>query len=66
MEEGENTSKLKKLRIFLPDTIGTFFRRLCWSPDGLLLFTPCALYQESPDDLLTNTTYVWSRHDLTK
>ena len=32
---------LKKGRLFLDDTVRTFFRRPCFSPDGALLFTPC-------------------------
>jgi len=56
----------KKRRLFASDAVGTFFRRLCWSPDGSLLFTPCGIWQEKPEDPIVYTTFVWSRHNFSK
>lgn len=64
-DESSSTTT-KKNRLFLSDGVASFFRRLCWSPDGSLLFTPCAIYQPNSDVEPINTTYVWSRHNLAK
>lgn len=35
----------KPYKLFHDDTLKTFCRRLCFSPDGLILFTPCGILE---------------------
>jgi hypothetical protein len=53
-------------KMFLDENINTFFRRLTWSPEGSLLFVPTGLFKATPNDPISNTTYVFSRHTLNK
>ena len=57
-------SSCKRMQLFLSDSVNTFFRRLTWTPDGLLLITPCGVYPNS--DQPKNTTFIWSRNDFSK
>lgn len=62
-----STSKFykKSIRLFHDDTLQTFFRRLCFSPDGSLIVVPsgCAELEDSNVKAL-NTTYVYTRYSL--
>lgn len=55
----------KPVRLFHDDTLQTFFRRLCFSPEGSLIVVPagCAEIEGSEEKPL-NTTYVYTRYDL--
>lgn len=48
-KESTNTA----VRIFHDDTLKTYFRRLCFSPDGFLLFAPSGVI-ELPSSSLQN------------
>jgi chromatin assembly factor 1 subunit B len=53
--------------LFGDEKITTFYRRLCWSPDGQFLFTPCGILNEKNDkgeNGLVYVTYVFSRSSL--
>ena len=64
----------KSYKLFHDDTLKTFCRRLTFSPDGLLLFTPCGnLEMSTEEDENTlkrekklNTTFAFSRNQLSK
>lgn len=65
----------KPFKLFHDDTLKTFCRRLNFSPDGLILFTPCGLLEllestinTDDNDLIKkekkiNTTYAFSRNN---
>lgn len=54
----------KTLRIYHDDTLQTFFRRLCFSPDGKLIFTPAGVTDYDGCVKPTHTTYIYSRYSL--
>ncbi|XP_011213514.2 chromatin assembly factor 1 subunit B [Bactrocera dorsalis] len=51
-----------RLRIFHDDTLQTFFRRLCFTPDGKLLLTPAGVAEKDDVAQSLHTTYAFSRH----
>ncbi|KAF6205734.1 hypothetical protein GE061_019907 [Apolygus lucorum] len=61
-------SEDKAIKLFCDDTLRTFFRRLEFSPDGLLLSVPAGLYEppEGSDDIRQNVTWVFTRRQLNK
>ncbi|XP_054739981.1 chromatin assembly factor 1 subunit B [Anastrepha obliqua] len=52
----------QRLRLFHDDTLQTFFRRLCFTPDGKLLLTPAGVAEIEGVAQSLHTTYVFSRH----
>ena len=68
------TEGLRNERIYAgEETFSSFFRRLTFSPDGSLLFTPAGQYRvvHGPDaprqpDQIINTVYVYTRAGLNK
>ncbi|KAK8393219.1 hypothetical protein O3P69_013315 [Scylla paramamosain] len=62
-EEDVITEKITKL--FYDDTLKSFCRRLSFSPDGEVLLTPSGIVEEESGKI-TNVTYVFSRHNLSK
>lgn len=54
----------KKVRLYHDDTLQTFFRRLCFSPDGKLLFTPAGVADYDGATNLVHTSYIYSRFSL--
>ncbi|XP_017465222.1 PREDICTED: chromatin assembly factor 1 subunit B [Rhagoletis zephyria] len=52
----------QRLRLFHDDTLQTFFRRLCFTPDGKLLLTPAGVAEIDSVAQSLHTTYVFSRH----
>lgn len=50
------------MRFFHDDTLQTFFRRLCFTPDGKLLLTPAGVADYDGCTHPLNTTYVFSRY----
>ncbi|CAD7013562.1 unnamed protein product [Ceratitis capitata] len=52
----------QRLRLFHDDTLQTFFRRLCFTPDGKLLLTPAGVAETDDAPQSLHTTYVFSRH----
>ncbi|KAK4305817.1 hypothetical protein Pmani_022311 [Petrolisthes manimaculis] len=63
--KGEDGVTEKSTRLFYDDTLKSFCRRLCFSPDGELLLTPSGI-MESDTASTTNGTYVFSRSNPTK
>lgn len=71
MGEGEE----KSYKLFHDDTLKTFCRRLNFSPDGLILFTPCGLLELSESsangdenepikkEKKVNATYAFTRNN---
>lgn len=53
----------KVLRIFHDDTLQTFFRRLCFSPDGELIVTPSGVAEIGEEAKALHTTYVYTRYN---
>lgn len=53
-----------KQRLFVDEsTCESFFRRLCWTTDGLFLITPCALWHQDQNDVSPSfSTYLFARH----
>lgn len=55
----------KAVRLFHDDTLQTFFRRLCFSPDGSLIVVPAGIAElDGSDEKPLNTTYIYSRFSL--
>ncbi|XP_057496410.1 chromatin assembly factor 1 subunit FAS2-like [Actinidia eriantha] len=59
-------SKSIKHNLFHDETLPSFFRRLAWSPDGSFLLVPAGSYRISPSSEPVNTSYIFSRIDLTR
>lgn len=63
--EDEKEDKLMKL--FHDDTLKTFFRRLCFTPDGELLITPCGLMEDpTSEGKFIDCTYIFTRNSLNR
>lgn len=59
---------VRQANIYASETLPSFFRRLTFSPDGSLLFTPAGQYrlsQTNHDDVV-NTVYIYTRAGLNK
>ena len=63
--EGTPETKPKSFRMFHDDTMRSFFRRLCFSPDGEILIVPAGC-MELGENKVINATYLMSRHSLNK
>ncbi|KAF7113373.1 hypothetical protein RHSIM_RhsimUnG0132800 [Rhododendron simsii] len=59
-------SKSVKHHLFHDETLPSFFRRLAWSPDGSFLLVPAGSCRISPASEPVNTSYIFSRNDLTR
>jgi chromatin assembly factor 1 subunit B len=66
---------VKNANIYANDTLKSFFRRLTFTPDGSLLFTPAGQYQtqqKGPDETakalyeVINTVYIYTRGGINK
>ncbi|KAF3438387.1 hypothetical protein FNV43_RR21149 [Rhamnella rubrinervis] len=58
--------KSTKTHLFHDETLPSFFRRLAWSPEGSFLLVPTGSYKISTTHESINTTYVFSRKDLSR
>lgn len=56
----------RSVRLYHDGTLQTFFRRLCFTPDGKLLLTPTGVTDYDGVLKPTNTSYGYSRYDLSK
>ncbi|XP_067676573.1 chromatin assembly factor 1 subunit B-like [Haliotis asinina] len=56
--------KQKPFRMYHDDTMGSFFRRLAFSPDGQFLITPAGCVEQG--DKVTNATFIFTRNCLSK
>ncbi|KAF2664321.1 WD40 repeat-like protein [Microthyrium microscopicum] len=60
-------SGVRAAPIYAGETLASFFRRLTFSPDGSLLFTPAGQYRvNQPGDDIVNTVYIYTRAGLNK
>ncbi|XP_075483038.1 chromatin assembly factor 1 subunit FAS2-like isoform X1 [Primulina tabacum] len=59
-------SKSTRSHLFHDETLPSFFRRLSWSPDGSFLLVPAGSYKSTPASEPINTTYAFSRQDLSR
>lgn len=59
-------SKSTRSHLFHDETLPSFFRRLSWSPDGSFLLVPAGSYKSTPTSEPINTTYAFSRQDLSR
>ncbi|KAK0113327.1 hypothetical protein ONS96_014192 [Cadophora gregata f. sp. sojae] len=68
-------SAVKNAHIYSNDTLKSFFRRLTFTPDGSLLFTPAGQYQSQLKGLeetaktmyeVINTVYIYTRGGINK
>lgn len=53
----------KEIRLFHDDTLQTFYRRLCFSPDGELIIAPSGV-AELDGQKPMHTTYIYTRYSL--
>jgi hypothetical protein len=61
----ELESKSKTYRIYQDETLVSFFRRLTFSPDGALLFTPCGIHKTHEDDEQSkHCVYIFTRGNI--
>lgn len=51
----------KVVRLFHDDTLKSFFRRLCFSPDGQLLIVPSGIIENPNSDKNSNATFIFTR-----
>ncbi|XP_046605773.1 chromatin assembly factor 1 subunit B [Neodiprion virginianus] len=57
--------KDKTVRLFYDDTFQSFFRRLTFSPDGLLIIAPSGIIEpQESSEKLSNATIIFSRHNI--
>ncbi|RCK64887.1 Chromatin assembly factor 1 subunit p60 [Candida viswanathii] len=56
--------KFGNLYLYYPETLQSFFRRLCFSPDGSILVTPAGFEESSTSDTPNNVLYIYSRTSL--
>ncbi|XP_049764646.1 chromatin assembly factor 1 subunit B isoform X1 [Schistocerca cancellata] len=56
----------KTVRLFHDDTLKSFFRRLCFSPDGELLIVPSGFVEIPDTDKHFNATYIFTRCSLNR
>ncbi|CRL06429.1 CLUMA_CG019620, isoform A [Clunio marinus] len=55
----------KTIRMFHDDTLQTFFRRLCFSPDGNIIVVPAGIAEVEGSNMKPlNTTYIFTRNNL--
>ncbi|XP_035912077.1 chromatin assembly factor 1 subunit B [Anopheles stephensi] len=54
----------KTVRLFHDDTLQTFFRRLCFSPDGNLIVAPSGVAEIEGVSKPLHTTYIFTRNSL--
>lgn len=53
-------------RLFHDDTFKSFYRRLCFSPDGELVVVPSGVLDVEGEAATPHCTYVFARNNLTK
>lgn len=54
----------KVIRLFHDETLQTFYRRLCFSPDGQLIIAPSGVAElHGENSKPIHTTYIYTRFD---
>ncbi|CCI42593.1 hypothetical protein ABG067_003265 [Albugo candida] len=65
IDTGKGIDQNHRHRIFVDDTCPAFARRLTWTPDGMYLLTPTALFRDE-NGQVHNTVYAFARGDLSQ
>ncbi len=60
----EADKPLRSFSMFHDDTMKSFFRRLTFTPDGLLLIVPAGCYETADNTI--NTTYLFARNSFSR
>ena len=75
IQQDESTSSTGAFRLYHDENLVSFFRRLCFSPDGALLVTPAGLNktndgstsdQDDSNEDCQNCAYIYPRNTLVK
>lgn len=56
----------QRRNLFMDETVTSFFRRLCWSPDGAFLITPTAQHWDAATNKTQFCTYLFTRGQFVK
>nr|CCA18173.1 hypothetical protein LOC100194325 [Albugo laibachii Nc14] len=62
---GKENDTSQRHRMYVDDTCPAFSRRLAWTPDGMYLLTPTALFRDD-EGQVHNTVYAFARGDLSQ
>lgn len=52
-------------KLFLDESVNSFFRRICWSPCGKLFFAPTGTFMQTATSTPVDCTYIFSRDSMT-
>lgn len=67
MESTKDKAKpVQRKNLFVDETVTSFFRRLCWSPDGAFLITPTAQHWDAATKKTQFCTYLFTRGQFVK
>lgn len=61
-----DSPKVRNSALYQNESFPSFFRRLTFSPDGSLLFTPSGVYKYENTNTDTNTVFIYSRAGLNR
>ncbi|KAF2073342.1 hypothetical protein CYY_005360 [Polysphondylium violaceum] len=61
-DDEDEKNSLVSHRMYYDERASTFFRRPCWSPDGLIFITPTGKFKNNPTSKFSSTTYLFSRY----
>lgn len=64
-EEKKSSTTHSKHSMLMDDSLASFFRRLTFSPDGLLVFIPAGVFKSDPKEKVKPTVYVYVRNSWT-
>lgn len=62
----EKAKPAQRKNLFVDETVTSFFRRLCWSPDGAFLITPTAQHWDAATKKTQFCTYLFTRGQFVK
>lgn len=62
----DKAKPVQRKNLFVDETVTSFFRRLCWSPDGAFLITPTAQHWDATTKKTQFCTYLFTRGQFVK
>lgn len=62
----DRAKPVQRKNLFVDETVTSFFRRLCWSPDGAFLITPTAQHWDAATKKTQFCTYLFTRGQFVK
>lgn len=62
----DKVKPVQRKNLFVDETVTSFFRRLCWSPDGAFLITPTAQHWDAATKKTQFCTYLFTRGQFVK